>query len=102
MAVGLPVVATEIDGPVEILKEGITGRLVPDDDPDRLAEALGELISDRRYGPAPGRDGARTGADRIRTRRAGATVGGRAGTECYRKVRQAKVCAVSPPDARRL
>ncbi len=47
MAVGLPVVATEIDGPVEILKEGITGRLVPDDDPDRLAEALGELISDR-------------------------------------------------------
>jgi glycosyltransferase involved in cell wall biosynthesis len=47
MAVGLPVVATEIDGPVEILKEGVTGRLVPDDDPDRLGEALGELISDR-------------------------------------------------------
>jgi glycosyltransferase involved in cell wall biosynthesis len=47
MAVGLPVVATEIDGPVEILKEGINGRLVPDDDIDRLGEALGELISDR-------------------------------------------------------
>jgi len=47
MAVGLPVVATEIDGPVEILKEGVNGRLVPDDDPDRLAEALGELIGDR-------------------------------------------------------
>lgn len=55
MAVGLPVVATEIDGPVEILKEGITGRLVPDEDPDRLAEALGELISDR---PAARRLGA--------------------------------------------
>lgn len=56
MAVGLPVVSTEIDGPVEILKEGVTGRLVPDDDPDRLAEALGELISDpaaaRRLGGA--------------------------------------------------
>ncbi len=54
MAVGLPVVATEIDGPNEILREGINGRLVPDDDPDRLAEALGELITDRevarRYG----------------------------------------------------
>lgn len=56
MSVGLPVVATEIDGPVEILKDGVNGRLVPDDDPDRLAEALGELISDReaarRYGAA--------------------------------------------------
>ena len=47
MSVGLPVVATEIDGPVEILEEGVNGRLVPDDDTDRLAEALGELISDR-------------------------------------------------------
>jgi glycosyltransferase involved in cell wall biosynthesis len=47
MSVGLPVVATEIDGPGEILKEGVNGRLVPDDDPDRLGEALGELISDR-------------------------------------------------------
>jgi glycosyltransferase involved in cell wall biosynthesis len=47
MSVGLPVVATEIDGPGEILKDGVNGRLVPDDDPDRLGEALGELISDR-------------------------------------------------------
>nr|WP_295106797.1 glycosyltransferase [uncultured Caulobacter sp.] len=56
MSVGLPVVATEIDGPNEILKDGANGRLVPNDDPDRLAEALGELISDReaakRYGEA--------------------------------------------------
>ena len=56
MSVGLPVVSTEIDGPIEILKDGVNGRLVPDDDPDRLAEALGELISDRdaakRYGAA--------------------------------------------------
>jgi glycosyltransferase involved in cell wall biosynthesis len=56
MAVGLPVVASEIDGPIEILKEGVTGRLVPDDDPDRLGEALGEMISDpdtaRRLGAA--------------------------------------------------
>ena len=46
MAVGLPVVATEIDGPNEILKDGVTGRLVPDDDVDRLAEALGEVVAD--------------------------------------------------------
>lgn len=56
MAVGLPVVSSEIDGPVEILKDGLNGRLVPDDDPDRLGEALGELISDpdtaRRLGAA--------------------------------------------------
>lgn len=47
MAVGLPVVASEIDGPIEMLKDGVNGRLVPEDDPDRLAEALGELIADR-------------------------------------------------------
>lgn len=56
MAAGLPVVASEIDGPVEILKDGVNGRLVPGDDPDRLAEALGELVSDhdgaRRLGAA--------------------------------------------------
>ena len=46
MAVGLPVAATEIDGPNEILKDGVNGRLVPDDDVDRLAEALGELVAD--------------------------------------------------------
>jgi glycosyltransferase involved in cell wall biosynthesis len=46
MAVGLPVVATEIDGPNEILKDGVNGRLVPDDDVDRLAEALGEVVAD--------------------------------------------------------
>lgn len=47
MAVGLPVVASEIDGPLEIVTDGTDGRLVPDDDPDRLAEALAELVSDR-------------------------------------------------------
>jgi glycosyltransferase involved in cell wall biosynthesis len=46
MAVGLPVVASEIDGPIEIIKEGHNGRLAPEDDPDRLAEALAELASD--------------------------------------------------------
>lgn len=46
MAVGLPVVASEIDGPNEILKDGLNGRLTPNDDPDRLAEALGELVAE--------------------------------------------------------
>jgi glycosyltransferase involved in cell wall biosynthesis len=44
--VGRPVVASEIDGPIEIIHDGKNGRLVPDDDPDRLAEALAELASD--------------------------------------------------------
>jgi len=47
MAVGLPVVASEIDGPMEMLRDRANGRLVPEDDADRLAEALGELIADR-------------------------------------------------------
>lgn len=56
MAVGLPVVASEIEGPAEMIKDGVDGRLVPGDDADRLAEALGELIGDqdgaRRMGAA--------------------------------------------------
>lgn len=59
MAVGLPVVASEIEGPIEMIKEGVNGRLVPEDDPDRLAEALGELIGDR--------DGARRMGQAART-----------------------------------
>lgn len=42
---GLPVVSTRIGGAAEIVTEAC-GRLVPPDDPQALAEALGSLISD--------------------------------------------------------
>jgi glycosyltransferase involved in cell wall biosynthesis len=44
MAVGLPIVATNIGGVIDLLEEGRNGLLVPPDDPDAFAAALGRLL----------------------------------------------------------
>ncbi|AMB59585.1 glycosyltransferase [Microterricola viridarii] len=53
---GLPVVSTEHSGIPEAVVSGTTGILVPENNPERLSEALSELLSDRakaaRYGAA--------------------------------------------------
>ncbi len=46
MASGLPVLATAVGGNPELVVEGETGRLVPRDDPEAMAHALDELLSD--------------------------------------------------------
>src|SRR5207245_2959465 len=46
LAVGTPVVATVVGGIPEIVKDGVTGRLVPPGEPDALARAIVEMISD--------------------------------------------------------
>ena len=40
MATALPIVATNVGGNVELLQDGVTGRLVPPRDPDTMAQAL--------------------------------------------------------------
>ncbi len=42
-AMGLPVVATDVRGCREVVDDGVTGSLVPVDDPTALAEALRAL-----------------------------------------------------------
>ena len=48
MALGKPVVATNVGGPPEIVQDSATGVLVPPGDFVALADALSELISDSR------------------------------------------------------
>jgi glycosyltransferase involved in cell wall biosynthesis len=59
-ASGVPVVAVDIGGLPEIVREGGTGRLVPEADPATLAAALRELAGDpdqaRRLGAAAAAD----------------------------------------------
>ena len=49
MALGKPVICSAHGGPVEIVEEGISGFLVPPDDPSALAMRLGQLLSSRSY-----------------------------------------------------
>jgi len=55
-AFGVPVVATAVDGVPEVVEDGVTGRLVPPDDPAALAGAIEALARDpverRRLGDA--------------------------------------------------
>jgi glycosyltransferase involved in cell wall biosynthesis len=43
-AVGLPIVATDVGGNCEIIRDGVTGALVPAKNPEALAEAMLELL----------------------------------------------------------
>jgi glycosyltransferase involved in cell wall biosynthesis len=46
MAAGLPVVASSSEGALEIIEDGLTGKLVPVDDPEALAQAIIDLLDD--------------------------------------------------------
>ena len=46
MAVGRPVVATDVNGVRELMEDGKTGLIVPPRDPEALASAIASLIDD--------------------------------------------------------
>jgi glycosyltransferase involved in cell wall biosynthesis len=50
MAVGTPVVATEVGGVPEMIESGKEGLLVPADDVQSLASAVVSVVSDKRLG----------------------------------------------------
>jgi colanic acid/amylovoran biosynthesis glycosyltransferase len=54
MATGMPVVSTVHSGIPELVRDGVTGRLVPERDVDALARALGDLIDHPEGWPAMG------------------------------------------------
>ena len=54
MATGLPIVATEVSGTVQVMLPNETGILVPPGDVPRLAQAIGQLLSDPTQAQAMG------------------------------------------------
>ena len=46
MAAGLPVIATDVGGNAEAVEDGVSGIIVPPEDPVALAEAIADLLSD--------------------------------------------------------
>jgi glycosyltransferase involved in cell wall biosynthesis len=64
MASGVPVIASAVGGMLDTVEDGVTGLLVPPDDPAALAAAVRRLLADDRLRAALGRAGARRAARR--------------------------------------
>ena len=63
MAAGTPVVASAIDGYRNVATDGLDALLVPPDDPDALAAALGKVLADEALAVALGAAGRRRAQD---------------------------------------
>jgi glycosyltransferase involved in cell wall biosynthesis len=57
MAMGKPVVATRAGGPLEIIEDGVSGHLVPADQPEAMARSIIRLLSDPEHAARTGRRG---------------------------------------------
>ena len=47
LAMGLPIITTDVPGPSEVVEEGISGMLVPSKDSESLREAMKKLMGDK-------------------------------------------------------
>lgn len=56
-AAGLPIVATDVGGTAEIVRDGVNGLMVPPSDPGKLASAISGLLRDPQRSAAFGRAG---------------------------------------------
>jgi glycosyltransferase involved in cell wall biosynthesis len=68
-AMGLPAVASAVNGTVEVVEEGETGLLVPSHDPVALAEAIARVAADADLRARMGSAAREQGAERFAARR---------------------------------
>jgi glycosyltransferase involved in cell wall biosynthesis len=67
MAMGIPVIATNIGGPPEVVQDGITGFLVPPADPKALADKIELLMNDPKLSERLGQAGPNRVMERFST-----------------------------------
>ena len=67
MAASLPVVATGVGGNAEAVKDGVTGFIVPSEDPVALSTAISRLLSDMSLAKAMGMAGKALAAEKFTT-----------------------------------
>jgi glycosyltransferase involved in cell wall biosynthesis len=67
MAASLPVVATNVGGNAEAVQDGVSGVIVPPEDPDALAAAIAHLLSDPAKAKQMGAQGKRLAAEKFTT-----------------------------------
>lgn len=67
MAASLPVVATDVGGNAEAVKEGVNGFIVPPDNPTQLAEAILRLAKDLPRAASMGMEGRRLAQENFTT-----------------------------------
>jgi glycosyltransferase involved in cell wall biosynthesis len=69
MLAGLPVVATRVGGIPELVEDGVTGLLVPPQDPRALHRALAQLLSNPELCERLGVSGQRRALERFTVKR---------------------------------
>jgi glycosyltransferase involved in cell wall biosynthesis len=62
---GLPAISTRCGGTDEVVVDGVTGSLVPPENPERLADAMAYFLGDPRAAAAAGRAGAAFARERF-------------------------------------
>jgi L-malate glycosyltransferase len=88
LAVGVPVVATNVGGTSEVVDDGISGILVPPRSPEALADAILRLVEDEALRRRMGEAGAETVRRRFSIRRRVAEIEG-----LYRELLEARVAS---------
>jgi len=69
MGMGRPVIGTRVEGIPEVIEDGVTGRLVPPEEPAAMAAAMAELLADPARCQAMGQAGIRRVGEHFTFRR---------------------------------